>query len=344
VSWDRVIELAERRGGAYALLALRGDEAALERYSGCGPDSLFFAFSVTKPFTALAIHLLVERGQLDLDQPIAHYWPEYAINGKDTITARHVLTHRAGVPFSSIHPAGDMALMAATRCSTRLAERAKPRYPAGSRPAYHVVSFGFILGELLRRVDGRAIEQFMAEEFFGPLRLDAYLALPPDQAGRVVRLHSLGGNILTPTYVNRAATRRAVIPAASLHVTAQSLAKFYRMLLRGGVDAQGRRLLAEGVVAAAREVSCDGEVDAILGQPQRYGQGFQLGGLPGVPRGVGTRSHRLAFGHNGSSVCNVWADPTRDLVWVHLTGTCPQIWPGLMMTAVMSDAVLDAAR
>jgi CubicO group peptidase (beta-lactamase class C family) len=98
---ERVIELAGRRGGAFALLARHGDAVILEHYRGCGPDTLFFAFSVTKPFTALAVHLLAARGDLDLDRPIADYWPGYAAHDKGSITVRHVLTHRAGVPSST---------------------------------------------------------------------------------------------------------------------------------------------------------------------------------------------------------------------------------------------------
>jgi CubicO group peptidase (beta-lactamase class C family) len=338
---ERVIELAEQRGGAFALVARHGDGIILEHYHGCGPETLFFAFSVTKPFTALAVHLLAARGELQLDRPIADYWPGYAVRGKSAITTRHVLTHRAGVPSSTPHVALDMATMADTEASVRRAERARPRWPAGARVAYHVVSFGFILGEIVRRVDGRPIDRFLADEVFGPLGLDAYLGLPPGEAHRTLPLRPLAGNIFTPHYCNRPATRRAVIPAASLHITARSLAEFYRVLLRGTRDAAGRQAVPAAAVAALLEVSCDGEVDATLHQRQRYGQGIQLGGLPGVHRGLGNRSHPQAFGHNGSSVCNAWADPTRDLVWAHLTNTCPPIRRGLALSAAMSDTVLD---
>jgi CubicO group peptidase (beta-lactamase class C family) len=339
---ERVIELAQRRGGAFALLAQRGDEVVLERYQGCGAETLFFAFSVTKPVTALAVHLLAARGALDLDRPIAEYWPGYEVHGKGAITARHVLTHRAGVPSSLPHVALDMVTMADAAGSVRRAEQARPRWPAGERVAYHVVTFGFILGELVRRVDGRPIDQFLADEILGPLGLDAYLRLPPGEDRRTLQLRALAGNVLTPAYCNRPATRHAVIPAASLHVTARSLAEFYRVLLRGGKDAGGHQVVPAAAVAGLLQLSCDGEVDVTLRQRQRYAQGIQLGGLPGVNRGLGTRSDPQAFGHNGSSVCNAWADPTRDLVWVHLTNTCPPVRHGLALSAQMSDAVLDA--
>jgi CubicO group peptidase (beta-lactamase class C family) len=207
--------------------------------------------------------------------------------------------------------------------------------------AYHVVSFGFILGEVVRRVDGRPIDRFLADEVLGPLGLDAFLGLPPDQTHRTLPLRPLAGNVLTPLYCNRPSTRAAVIPAASLHLSARSLAEFYRVLLRGGRDASGRQAVPAAAVAGLLTLSCDGEEDVTLHQRQRYGQGIQLGGLPGVHRGLGTRSDPQAFGHNGSSVCNAWADPTRDLVWVHLTNTCPPIRHGLALSAALSDTVLD---
>ncbi|MDR1799827.1 MAG: beta-lactamase family protein [Bifidobacteriaceae bacterium] len=342
MTWDGVVELAERRGGAYALLATRGDQVLLERYRGCRPDSLFFAFSVTKPFTAMAIHLLAERGQLSLDDPVAHHWPAYVAHGKDAITIRHVLEHRAGVPSSARFLLVDLAAMPFRGVSVWLAQRARPRWPAGQEAAYHVVSFGFILAEVVRRVDGRRIEQFLSEEIFAPLGLDAYLALPSAELKRTVRLHGIGGNLITPTFVNRRLGRRAVIPAASLHITARSLAAFFRLLAGGGVDQAGRRLCAPQTLAAALAGPTEGCWDHLLGEAQRYGLGFQLGGLPGLVRGIGTRSDPAAFGHNGSSVCNVWADPSRDAVFVYLTGTCPRVMPGVRAMAAMSDAALGA--
>jgi CubicO group peptidase (beta-lactamase class C family) len=342
MSWDVVESLAERRGGAYSLLALRGGEMVAERHRGCGPNSLFYCFSVTKPVTAMAVHLLAERGELDLDRPVASYWPEYGQCGKGAVTVRHVLTHRSGAPASLGHPGADMLAMANWDWSVRAAARARPRWPAGQQVAYHVVSFGFVLGELVKRVSGRPVSQFVADELFEPLGMDARLALAGAAAGRAVAVRGQGGNVASPAFLNRPRVRRAVVPAASMHTTARSLARFYQMLLAGGLMVDGRRLLAPASVAEALKVSCDGEVDRTLRQRQRYGHGFQLGGLPGVVRGLGTAAPASAFGHNGSGVCVAWAEPERQLVFVYLSNTAQLIGPGLRFTAAISDAAWAA--
>ncbi|MDR2381437.1 MAG: beta-lactamase family protein [Bifidobacteriaceae bacterium] len=341
-AWARVKAVADRRGGVYSLVALRGGEVVAEWRRGCAPDSLFYCFSATKPVTAMAVHLLAERGQLDLDRPIAAYWPRYAQRGKAGITARQVLTHRAGVPVSFGHPAIDLALTGNWDWSVRAAERVRPRYVPGQVVAYHVVSFGFILGELIQRVSGRPVEQFVAEELFEPLAMDAFLRLPAAEFGRAVPVRSRGGNVVSPLFVNHPAFRGAVAPAASMHTTARSLAAFYQMLLRGGVAPDGRRLFEPSTVEAALTVSAGGPVDRTLHQRQRYGQGFQLGGLPGVVRGIGTVSPPSAFGHNGSAVCGAWAEPDRNLVFVYLSNTTQLIRPGLRFAAALSDAVWSA--
>ncbi|MDR2565116.1 MAG: beta-lactamase family protein [Bifidobacteriaceae bacterium] len=342
MSWEQVKALADTRGGAYSLLAMRGGEVVAEHRRGVGPDALFYCFSVTKPVTAMAIHLLAERGQLDLDEPVASYWPGYGQHGKQAITVRHVLTHRAGVPASLGNPGLDMAVMTNWDRSVALAARARPRYPAGKVVAYHVVAFGFILGELIHRVTGRTISQFVQEEFFEPLKMDARLTLPASELKRAVRVRGKGGNFVSPAFLNRLAARQAVVPAASMQTTARSLARFYQMLLDGGVTAAGRRIVSEQSIANALAVSADGEVDRILHQRQRYGQGFQLGGLPGVVRGIGTRSPASAFGHNGSAVCNAWAEPERGLIFIYLSNTAEMIRPGLRFAAQLSDAAWAA--
>ncbi|MDR0591971.1 MAG: beta-lactamase family protein [Bifidobacteriaceae bacterium] len=346
MGWERVKAFADARGGAYSILALRGGRVVAEFRRGCGPDSLFYCFSVTKPVTAMAVHLLAERGRLDLDRPIARHWPEFGRNGKAAITARQVLTHRAGVPAALGHPGLDIAAMGDWDLSVRAAARARPRYRPGRVVAYHVLTFGFILGELVRRVSGELIDRFAGREFFAPLGMDAHLRLPAGEVRRVVPVRGKGGNLASPVFLNRPAMRRALVPAASLHTTARSLASFYQMLLADGLTASGRRLLRPATVASALAVSSDGAVDRTLRQRQRYGQGFQLGGLPGVVRGIGTASPPSAFGHNGSAVCNAWAEPERQLVFIYLSNTTQLIRPGLAFASALSDlawAAFDAA-
>ncbi|MDR1808620.1 MAG: beta-lactamase family protein [Propionibacteriaceae bacterium] len=327
MTWERVRRLAGERGGAWSLVVDHAGETVFDERHGVGEHSLFYTFSVTKPVTALAVHLLAERGQLDLDQPIAAVWPGYARHGKAAITPRHVLTHSAGVPYSSRWPAVDAAALLSWRWSVWLAAHARPRSAPGAELQYHVLSFGFILGELVRRVDGRRIEDFAADEFFRPLGLvDSYLSLPRGRAADAVPLVNHSADPWLVRGLNYRIGRRACSPASSLQCTARDLAGFYRVLLNGGVAADGRAVIPAGVIAAARARY----------KPEflRYGTGFQLGGMGG-------RSNPDTFGHNGSNVCAVWADPERDLVCAYLSDYYDPSEASFLHLGLLSDAVLE---
>jgi CubicO group peptidase (beta-lactamase class C family) len=328
MNWERVKGCAGSRGGVWSLLVLRGDEVVCEARQGCGPDDLFYTFSVGKPLTALAVHLLAHRGLLDLDAPIAHYWPRYARRGKSQITPRQVLAHSAGVALSTGWIVTEMAAMRSWRLSVKLAEWAKPTSAPGTRFQYHVISFGFILGELVRRVDGRPIERFVHEELFTPLGLEhSFLGLPRGYTGRSIPLHGHRPvDRFTAFGLNRKSGRRAVAPAASLQTTARDLATFYRVCLRDGATADGRQAIPAEVITAARARTYP--------EVTRYGTGFQLGGM-------GAQAHPQTFGHNGSNVCTAWADPVEDTVFVYLTDYYLPTPPSYFHMALLSDAVLE---
>jgi CubicO group peptidase (beta-lactamase class C family) len=340
---ESVADLARSRGGASWLVVLRDGEVVLDRRTGCDRDALFYTFSVSKPFVALAIHLLAQRGQLRLDDPVAQYWPEYARNGKDAITIRHVLTHRSGVPFSSGTLVGDALAMTDWGRSIELAERAKPRWAAGEAVGYEVLSFGFILGEIVRRVSGIPVDEFLVSEFFVPLRLPGIrLGLSDDVLGRAVPIEARGLlETSTRLTFNRRSVRQAVVPAAGISASAYDLARFYKAMLRGG-KRRDVRVLAKSTVLEARRVSSDGELDRTLGTHPRWAHGFQLGGPSTAPRPMGRKGSRLAFGHNGSSTCNSWADPDRGLVFVYLTNLAAPRRASLRHMSDVSDALLGA--
>jgi CubicO group peptidase (beta-lactamase class C family) len=228
--------------------------------------------------------------------------------------------------------------MADWHASVTAAAAARPNHLPGERVAYELLSFGFILGELVQRVDGRPIKRFIDEEFLKPLELgDTHLGLETDAWRRRVPL--VAGR--TVEHVRRAAfnrrsVREAVIPAAGIQTTARDLARFYRMLLTGGGG-----ILAPETIAAARAVSADGELDHVIGHTMRWGTGFQLG-FPGQVRPMGTHASNGMFGHNGSAVCNVWADPAADVVFVWLNSVILPRGPGLRHISRLSDAVLGA--
>lgn len=335
----RVIDLVSSRGGASWITVLRAGETLLDHRVGCDERALFYTFSVSKPFVALSVHLLAERGLLGLDDPVATHWPAYARQGKEGITIRHVLSHRAGVPYSAGSALADAVRMGDVHRSVVAAEHARPRWPAGSVVGYHVLSFGFILGEVVRRVSGMPVERFIAENLLrGAGLTETTLGLPPDRVDRAVPLTaSTARERPRVVFFNRMRNRSIPIPAAAVSTNARELAAFYSMLLSGGAP-----VLRPGTLSSALEVSSDGEVDRILGQRVRWAYGFQLGGPPGTVRPTGTRADPATFGHNGSSICAVWADPGRDLVMAYLTSIADERRRALAHLSDVSDAVIDA--
>jgi CubicO group peptidase (beta-lactamase class C family) len=346
---DSAVSLAASRGCAAQLCVIHRGQVVLDEAIGCRPDSLFFLFSASKPMTALLVHLLAERGELDLDDPVARYWPEFGQRGKQAITIRQVLRHRSGLPVAR-SMAADALTMTDWTASIRALERAAPAYPPGQVPAYHVLSYGFLLGELVRRVTGTPVRDFLHAALLAPLSLrDTYLGLPDSQWERRVPVSGRKpAELATGLMVNRRAVRQAVIPAASVSSTARDLARLYQALLDGG-RLGGVRVLAAETILAARSPSSEGETDRYLKLPVRWSEGFQLGGERGGPARLGGRfspmgqgSSPLAFGHNGSYACIGWADPQRQLAVAYLTGQLVSRADGARHMAAVSDAILGA--
>lgn len=345
------VRLAAARGCPAQLCVIWRGEVAADCAFGCEPDSLFFLFSASKPMVALCVHLLAERGELSLDDPVARYWPAFGQHGKASITVRQVLQHRSGVPVARSFPLDALA-MRDWSASVSFLERATPRYSPGEVPAYHVLSFGFILGELVRRVTGVPVADFLRAELLDPLGLhDTHLGLPAALWPRHVPVAGRGpAELVSALVVNRAETREAVVPAASVSSNARDLARFYQALLNGG-ELDGVRVLAAETVREATRPSSHGETDRYLHLPVRWSQGFQLGGeRGGSPRigggmnPMGQRSSQRTFGHNGSYVCIGWADPDRQLAVGYLTGLLVSRATGTRHMSAVSDAILAACE
>jgi len=339
--------IRERGSPAQLCVAVRGRIVVNESF-GCRPDSLFFLFSASKPFVALLVHLLAERGQLALDDRVAAHWPEFAEGGKQDITIRQVLQHRSGLPVVRGF-ALDALMMTDWAASVRALEVASPSFPPGSVPAYHVLSYGFILGELVQRVAGAPVRDVLQAELLGPLGLrDSYLGLPAGQWRRHVPIGGRGpAELATQLMINRQAVRQAVIPAASVSSTAYDLARLYQALLAGG-ELDGVRVLRPETIRQATSPSSDGEVDRYLKLPVRWSEGFQLGGeraghtrLGGGPGPMGALASRTTFGHNGSYVCLGWADPERGVAVAYLTACLVSRSAGARHMAAVSDAILS---
>ena len=342
--------IRERGSPAQLCVAVRGRIVLNEAFH-CRPDSLFFLFSASKPLVALLVHKLAERGELALDDPVAAHWPEFGQAGKQDITIRQVLQHRSGLPVVR-GMAKDALAMTNWAASVRALEVATPSFPPGSVPAYHVLSYGFILGELVRRVTGAPVRDVLQSELLGPLGLrDSYLGLPPGQWHRHVPVAGRGpAELATQLMINRPAVRQAVIPAASVSATAYDLARLYQALLAGG-ELDGVRALRPETIRQATSPSSDGEVDRYLKLPVRWSEGFQLGGeragqtrLGGGSGPMGALASRTTFGHNGSYVCLGWADPERQVAVAYLTACLVSRSAGARHMAAVSDAILSEVR
>jgi len=337
------------RGCPAQLCVIRCGQVVLDRSFGCAPDALFFLFSASKPMVALLVHQLAERGAIALDDPVALYWPEFGQHGKGAITIRQVLQHRSGLPVAR-SAAADALAMTDWAASIRALEQARPAYPPGTAPAYHYLSYGFLLGEVVQRVTGAPVRDVLQDRVLAPLGLrDTFLGLPSPCWERRVRVHGRGGTeLLTGLMINRRAVREAVIPAASVSSTARDLARLYAALARGG-SLDGARVLAAATLESALRPSSEGEIDRYLKLRVRWSEGFQLGGsrggrerLGGRHSPLGQRSSPRAFGHNGSYVCIGWADPDRDLAVGYVTSRLVSRAAGARHMAEVSDAILAA--
>jgi CubicO group peptidase (beta-lactamase class C family) len=344
---ELAVRLVEARRCPAQLCVVANGEVVLDHVVSCRPDSLFFLFSAGKPMSALLVHLLAERGELSLDDPVARYWPGFGERGKHDITIRQVLQHRSGVPVAR-GMARDALAMTDWAASVRAIERAAPAYRPGSVPAYHVISYGFMLGELVQRVTGIPVQEFLHTELLAPLRLhDTYLGLPDNCWPRHVPVAGRGpAELTTALVINQRRTRQAIVPAASVSTTASDLARFYQAMLNGG-QLDGVRALRPETIAAARQPSSDGELDRYLKLPVRWSQGFQLGGgrsgaarLGGGHHPMGDQASPAAFGHNGSYVCIGWADPERNVAVGYVTARLVSRSEGARHMAAVSDAIL----
>jgi len=304
-------------------------------------DTLVNFFSVGKGLTAVCAHRLVERGLVELDAPLGRYWPEFGAAGKEDVTLRHVLSHRAGLPAVREElPDGAMLDWAAM---TRALERQAPWWPPGSAHGYHVNTFGYLVGEVVRRVTGRTLGMLLRAEIAGPLGADVHIGLAPSEHHRVAEyLWPAGGTVPDTTglagdalmrrnvywnprgvsgagWVNRAAWRVAEMPSTNGHGTARGVARVYAALARwGAID--GVRVLAEPVLRSAVVEHSNG-VDRILRRPSRFGLGFQLT-HPDRPLGPNAGP----FGHFGAGGSLGFCDPEADVAFGYVMNDMGPSW------------------
>jgi len=292
-------------------------------------DTLFPVFSVTKAVSATALHIQVERGLIDYDKPICHYWPEFAANGKGNATVRDALTHRTGLPLM---PAGvTPEQMCDWDWMIDALAKMKPVFPPGTTSAYHSYTFGWIIAECVRRTDPkrRPFGRFIQEEICVPLGIDnLFIGIPGAAEPRIAKLTNIAappagtpapgplrmGAIPVQVGVvqevfGRADVRRACIPGAGGIMNARSEARFFAMLANGGALGGVRLLSEERVRSFYTPRAHRDEVDQVLARAINLGiSGFHLGGeSPPAPPVIGSNPHTLSHPGAGGSIG--WADP-----------------------------------
>jgi CubicO group peptidase (beta-lactamase class C family) len=241
-------------------------------------DTITNVWSTTKTMVALCMLILADRGEVELTAPVARYWPEFAVAGKDGVQVRHVLAHTAGLPdFAPPVTAAD--LYDWTAVTARLAAQS-PRWAPGTAAGYHALTQGFVLGEVIRRITGRLPGAFFAEEVAGPLGADFHIGLPAEYDHRVAPVipppSMVAGAGIRVSDGNSQAWRRAQIPAASGFGNARSVAAVQSVLAcRGTVH--GVRLLSAAGCEPAWQEQYSG-LDQVLGTTMRYGMGYGMFG------------------------------------------------------------------
>ena len=343
-TFRELFEQTQQRGAAVCVKV--GGETVIDLWAGVADnageqawqsDTLVNLFSCTKTFTAVAALQLVEEGRLDLDEPVARLWPEFAAQGKERITLRQLLSHQAGLPAIR-QPLPPEALYSWDTMTAAL-EAERPWWAPGDDHGYAAITYGWLVGELIRRADGREPGEAIVARTARSLQLDFHIGLPEsdfERVGYLTRqknnfgdaaaqrvLKALTGDPQSVTAraftnppsimnsANKPEWRRMSQPAANGHGNARALAGFYDGLLRG-------ELLDAHMLAEMTREHCRGEDRTLLTQT-RFGLGCWLDqpGLDNATFGMGP----AAFGHPGAGGCIGFADPERDVAFGYVTNT-----------------------
>jgi CubicO group peptidase (beta-lactamase class C family) len=335
---DAFVENFEKRNevGAAAAVMLDG-KSVVDLWAGHADraktrpwtrDELVNVYSTTKGVTAICAHRLADQGKLDLDAPVAKYWPEFAQGGKDKMPVRFLLSHRAGLPAVRKVLDGD-ALFNWKTMTDALAEQ-EPWWTPGTNHGYHAITFGYLVGEVIRRISGKTPGAYLRDELAGPLGLDFHIGLDAKHDSRTANLipspppgpgepnpfadamkdpeSMLAKAFMNPPMMARPGLgnsrewRAAEIPAANGHGTARSLARLYGALARGG-ELDGVRVMSKHEIAQCSIEQSFGP-DAVLMLSTRISLGFMMS-QPGASLGPNPKS----FGHPGAGGSLGYADP-----------------------------------
>ncbi len=339
--WHEAAQLAVYRDGRLELDLAVGAAA---------PDSWFLYFSATKPLCAVATLALVEQHDLSLEMPVAAVWPDFAQGGKHGCTIGNVLTHRGGFPvFPQTYDWRQIDDWSAVAAETAALPAV---WEPGTDTGYHPVTYGFALGELVRRVDGREPRDFMREVVFEPIGMASSLGLPDDSdRGRLVLPVAMsevtfadpeGSQARTSEIAGRfrlEATLRGQLPAANGLGTAEGLARFYAALERrwngaGGLGAACP--ISSTLLRAATSVQNAVDLDRTTFLPASYGLGFLVGGA------FSPFDQPRVFGHSGQQCVIAYADPDRRLAVAYVTNGLQDPLTVQLRTEQMVSAIAGA--
>lgn len=301
-----------------------------ERTAPWQEDTIVIMNSVAKSMCALSTHVLIDRGLIDFDAPVARYWPEFARAGKERVLVRHVLSHTCGVIYCDHAPPGSWFDW---QTHIRAIEQQEPAWEPGTKGAYNSINIGYILGEIVRRVTGKTIGTFLREEVTGRLDADYNIGLKPDEIARVSDMHrnpkntffTIASDPSTPLgrafrsaprtgyFQNCREIREREVASFGGHGNARAMARVYAMLAgNGSID--GTRLLSREAVERAATLVW--EDDCIMTQRRiRMGYGFMHNEPNTVPMGENMK----AFGHTGTGGAFAWCDRERNLSFAYCT-------------------------
>lgn len=305
------------------------------------PDTPFCLFSASKAITAVLVHMADERGLLHLDDPVADYVPAFAQQGKEAITLRQLMIHRAGLPSLPDAKVDEEVLTNWPKILELLCE-ARPLTVPGRRLAYHALTGGYLLGEVLQVVTKRSLRELLREWLTGPLGLSSMELGVPEGPIDAVAENAFTGLLPIPPLAwmlerslgiplrqavevsNRPSWLRAVVPAGNVVSTANDACKLFEALRQDG-ELDGVRVIDRRTLRRAVAETSYLEIDQTLGLPVRYGTGFMLGGKRLSLYGADTER---AFGHLGFTNVVAWADPAREISAALLTSGKPFVTPG----------------
>ncbi len=320
-------------------------------------DNIVNVWSTTKGLTAICAHRLAGEGRLDFDAPVAKYWPEFAAGGKAAVPVSYLLNHKAGL--AAIRAPLRNEDLFSWEVVTRELARQEPWWTPGTKHGYHAITFGWLVGEVVRRISGKSLGTYFRDEIAGPLGMDAYIGFDASLDPRVAEIfpapapapgqpnpmadlvkdpNSVSAkallnppNTMLPATTNSRAWRAAEIPGANGHANARALARVYGALARGG-EVDGVRVVNTAALPRCYTEQSKG-TDAVLGFTTRFSLGFMMS-LPGSQLGPNPRS----FGHPGAGGSLGFADPDTKVGFGYAMN---QMGSGMLLD-VRAAALIDA--